>query len=152
MNQTIQNMIRGFFAYGLELEGSDGFTQNWYTLIPALESAYKTYIHASTGKTPSILEKGWNPKLPVDIHPTASSFKLLPDIVRHNENQRITYAFEYAKEKWDKIHKTPAFKVGYLILVSTLNLNNIEGQKKLKDFFEGPFIIEALHETTAVQV
>ncbi|MBW0588742.1 hypothetical protein O181_128457 [Austropuccinia psidii MF-1] len=61
-------------------------------------------------------------------------------------------AFEYAKQKWDKSHKTPEFKVGYLILVSPLSFNNIKGQKKLKGSFAGPFIIRALHGTNAVQV
>ncbi|MBW0566554.1 hypothetical protein O181_106269 [Austropuccinia psidii MF-1] len=56
------------------------------------------------------------------------------------------------KQKWDKSHKTPEFKVGDLILVSTLNFNNIKGPKKLKDSFEGPFIIKALHGTNEVQV
>ncbi|MBW0550383.1 hypothetical protein O181_090098 [Austropuccinia psidii MF-1] len=160
MIQTLEDMIRRFCAYGLEFKDSDGFTHDWCTLIPALELAYKTSIHASTGKTPAMLEKGWNPKLPVDtlkkdlvdIHPTASSFKLLLDKVRHHANQSMNDAFEYAKQKWDKSHKTPEFKVGDLILVSTLNFNNIKGPKKLKDSFAGPFIIKALHGTNAVQV
>ncbi|MBW0585438.1 hypothetical protein O181_125153 [Austropuccinia psidii MF-1] len=107
-----------------------------------------------------MLEKGWNAKLPVetlkkdlvDIHPTASSFKLLLDKVRHHANQRMNDSFEYAKQKWDKSHKAPEFKVGYLILVSTLKFNNNKGSKKLKDSFSGPFIIKALHGTNAVQV
>ncbi|MBW0570090.1 hypothetical protein O181_109805, partial [Austropuccinia psidii MF-1] len=137
---------------------------NVCTLIPALELAYKTSIHASTGtstgKTPEMLEKGWNPKLPVDtlkkylvdIHPTASSFKLFLDKVRHHSNQSMNDAFEYAKQKWDKSHKTPECKVGDLILVSTLNFNNIKSPNKLKDYDAGPFIIKALHGTNAVQV
>ncbi|MBW0484231.1 hypothetical protein O181_023946 [Austropuccinia psidii MF-1] len=51
-----------------------------------------------------------------------------------------------------KIHKTPEYKVGYLILASTLNFNSIRGPKKLKDSFSGPFIIKALHGTNAVKV
>ncbi|MBW0567258.1 hypothetical protein O181_106973, partial [Austropuccinia psidii MF-1] len=104
MIQSLEDMIRRFCAYGLEFKDSDGFTHDWCTLIPALELAYKTSIHASTGKTPAMLEKGWNPKLPVDtlkkdlvdIHPTASSFKLLLDKVRHHANQSMNDAFEYA--------------------------------------------------------
>ncbi|MBW0580946.1 hypothetical protein O181_120661 [Austropuccinia psidii MF-1] len=96
-----------------------------------------------------MLEKGWNPKLPVDtlkkdlvdIHPNVSSFKLFLDKVRHHENQGMNDAFEYAKQKWDKSHKTPKFKVGDLILASTLNFNNIKGQKKWKDSLSGPFIM-----------
>ncbi|MBW0530973.1 hypothetical protein O181_070688 [Austropuccinia psidii MF-1] len=107
-----------------------------------------------------MLEKGWNPELPVDtlkkvlvdIQPTASTFKLFLDRVRHHENQSMNDAFEYAKQKWDKSHKTPEFKVGDLILVSTLNFNNIEGPKKLKDSIENPFIIDALYGTNALQV
>ncbi|MBW0560766.1 hypothetical protein O181_100481 [Austropuccinia psidii MF-1] len=61
-------------------------------------------------------------------------------------------AFEHAKQKWDKSHKTPGFKLGDLILVSTLSFNIIKGPKKLKDTFSGPFIIKALHGTNAVKV
>ncbi|MBW0540553.1 hypothetical protein O181_080268 [Austropuccinia psidii MF-1] len=61
-------------------------------------------------------------------------------------------AFEYAKQKWDKSHKVPDFKVGDLVLVSKLNFNNIKGPKKLKDSYVGTFVIVALHVTNAVQV
>ncbi|MBW0558446.1 hypothetical protein O181_098161 [Austropuccinia psidii MF-1] len=85
-----------------------------------------------------MLEKGWNPRLPADtlrkdsieIHPTAFSLKMI----------------------LDKSHKVPDFKVGDLVLVSTLNFNNIKGPKKLKDSYVGPFFIVALHGTNAVQV
>ncbi|MBW0535231.1 hypothetical protein O181_074946 [Austropuccinia psidii MF-1] len=143
-----------------QFKDSDVFTHDWCTLIPALQLAYKTSIHASTGKPPAMLEKGLNPKLPVDtlkkdlvdIHPTASGFNLFLDKVRHHENQIMNDAFEYAKQKWDKSHKTQEFKVGDLILVLTLNFNNIKGPIKLKDSFEGPFIIKDLDGTKAVQV
>ncbi|MBW0478909.1 hypothetical protein O181_018624 [Austropuccinia psidii MF-1] len=49
-------------------------------------------------------------------------------------------------------HKVPDFKVGDLVPVSTLNLNNIKGQKKLEDSYLGPFVIVALHGINAVQV
>ncbi|MBW0550068.1 hypothetical protein O181_089783 [Austropuccinia psidii MF-1] len=42
MIHTLEDMIRIFCAYGLELKDSDGFTHCWCTLIPALELAYKT--------------------------------------------------------------------------------------------------------------
>ncbi|MBW0569882.1 hypothetical protein O181_109597 [Austropuccinia psidii MF-1] len=144
----------------MEFKDSDGFTHAWCTLIPELELAYKTSIHASSGKTPAMLEKGLNPKLPVDtlkkhltaIHPTASSFKLLLDKVRHHANQSITDAFKYAKQKCHKTHKTPELKVGDLTLVSTLKLNSIKAPKELKDVFTGQFIIKSLHGTNEVQV
>ncbi|MBW0508886.1 hypothetical protein O181_048601 [Austropuccinia psidii MF-1] len=61
-------------------------------------------------------------------------------------------AFDYAKQKWDKSHKVPDFKVGDIVLISTLNFNNIKGPKKMKDSYVGPFFIVVLLETNAVQV
>ncbi|MBW0495081.1 hypothetical protein O181_034796 [Austropuccinia psidii MF-1] len=155
MSQTLEDMITRLWAYGLEFKDSNGFTHDWCTPIPALELAYKTSIHASTGKDPAMLGKGWNPKIPVDmlkkelvdIHPTASSFELLLDKGMHHARQSMNDAFEYAKQKWDKSHQNPEFKGGELILVSTFNFNNIKGPRKLKDSFSGPFIIKALHGT-----
>ncbi|MBW0525475.1 hypothetical protein O181_065190 [Austropuccinia psidii MF-1] len=60
--------------------------------------------------------------------------------------------FKYSKEGWDKSHKPPGFKIGDLVLVSTLNFNNMKGPKKLQDSFSGPFMLEALHGPNAVQL
>ncbi|MBW0493867.1 hypothetical protein O181_033582 [Austropuccinia psidii MF-1] len=153
-------MIRRLWAYGLELKHSAGFTDYWCTLIPELELSYKTSVHSSTGQTPPVLEKGWNPRIPedtlrkdsIDIHPTASSFKILLDKVKHHAKEIRNYTFDYSKHKWDKSPKVPDFKVGYLVLVSKLNFNNIKGPKKLRDSYVGPFVIFSLHGTNLVQV
>ncbi|MBW0572212.1 hypothetical protein O181_111927 [Austropuccinia psidii MF-1] len=78
-----------------------------------------------------MLEKGWNPRLPadtlwkdlIDIHPTASSFKLMVEKVKHHAKQ-----------------------------ISTLSFNNIKGPKKVEDSYVGAFVIVSLHGTNAVQV
>ncbi|MBW0498766.1 hypothetical protein O181_038481 [Austropuccinia psidii MF-1] len=80
--QNLEDMVRIFCAYGLEFKDCDEFTNDWCTLIPALEFEYKKSIHASTNQNPAVLEKGWNPRLPqdylrkdlVELHPTAASF------------------------------------------------------------------------------
>ncbi|MBW0567726.1 hypothetical protein O181_107441 [Austropuccinia psidii MF-1] len=74
------------------------------------------------------------------------------DKVKHHSKQSMNDAFEYSKKKWDKSHKVLDFKVGDLVLVSTLNFNNIKSPKKLKDFYVGPFVIVSLHGTNAIQV
>ncbi|MBW0549709.1 hypothetical protein O181_089424 [Austropuccinia psidii MF-1] len=138
MIQTLEDMIRRF----------------------SLKLAYKTSIYSSTGKTPEILEKGWNPRLPydtlsndlVDIHQSESGFKLILDKARHYANRCMQDSFKYAKERWDKSHKPTDFKIGDLVLVSTLNSNNMKGPKKFKDSFAGPFMIKALHGPNAVQL
>ncbi|MBW0581259.1 hypothetical protein O181_120974 [Austropuccinia psidii MF-1] len=61
-------------------------------------------------------------------------------------------SFSYAKDKWDKSHSTPDFKVGDLVLVSTTDFNNIKGCKNLKDSFAAPFVIKTLHGENSVQV
>ncbi|MBW0469276.1 hypothetical protein O181_008991 [Austropuccinia psidii MF-1] len=107
-----------------------------------------------------MLEKGCNPRLPydtlkrdlVDIHPTASSFKLMLYKSRHHENRCMQDSLRYAKERWDKTHKPPEFKIGDFVLVSTLNFKNIKGSNKFKYSFAGPFMIKALHGPNAVQL
>ncbi|MBW0517803.1 hypothetical protein O181_057518 [Austropuccinia psidii MF-1] len=119
MIQTLEDMIRRFCAYGLESKDSDGLSHYWCTLIPALVLEYKISIHSSTGKTPAMLEKGWNPRLPydtpkkdlVDIQPTASSFKLRLDKARPHANRFMQDSFKYAKERWHKSHKPLDFKI-----------------------------------------
>ncbi|MBW0564448.1 hypothetical protein O181_104163 [Austropuccinia psidii MF-1] len=138
-------MIRRFCAYRLEFKDSDGFTHDWCKLIQALELSYKTSIHSSTGKTPAMLQKGWNPRLPydtlkkdlVDINSTESRFKIMLDKARHHANRCMQDSSKYEKERWDSSHKPSDFKIGDLVLVSTPNFNNITGPNKLKDSFSG---------------
>ncbi|MBW0573749.1 hypothetical protein O181_113464 [Austropuccinia psidii MF-1] len=77
---------------------------------------------------------------------------IIPDKVKHPGKQSMNNTFDYAKQKWDKSHKVPDFKVGDLVLVSTFNFNNIKGPKKLKDSYVGPFVIVSLHGANAAQV
>ncbi|MBW0586221.1 hypothetical protein O181_125936 [Austropuccinia psidii MF-1] len=150
MIQTLEDMVRRFCAYGLEFKDCDGFSHDWFTLLPELELAYKTSIHASTNQTPAILEKGWNPKLPqdylrkelIEIHPTAASFKGMLDKARKHAVRYMEDSFAYAKDRWDKSHATLDFKVGDLVLVSTTNFTNIKGCTNLKESFAGPFVVE----------
>ncbi|MBW0582942.1 hypothetical protein O181_122657 [Austropuccinia psidii MF-1] len=128
MIQTSKDMVRRVCAYGLEFNYCEGFTCDWCSLLSGLELAYKTSIHASTNQTPSILEKGWNPKLPqdslrkdlVEIHPTAASFKVMLEKTKKHVIRYMEDSFAYAKYKWDKSHTTPDFKVGDLYLYPPL--------------------------------
>ncbi|MBW0534809.1 hypothetical protein O181_074524 [Austropuccinia psidii MF-1] len=160
MIQTLEDMVKRVCSYGLEFKDCDEFTQDWCTLLPALELAYKTSIHASTNQNPASLEKGWNPRLPqdslreqlIEINPIAYTFKGMLDKARKHAVRCMEDSFEYAKDKWDKSHATADFKVGDLVLVSTTNFNNIRGCKKLKYSFAGPFVIKALHGENSVEV
>ncbi|MBW0540223.1 hypothetical protein O181_079938 [Austropuccinia psidii MF-1] len=159
-DKELEEILRRFCACVIELKDFDGFTHYLCNLIPALDLAYKTSIHYSTGKTPEILEKGWNPILThdtlkkdlVDIHLIARSFKIILHKERHHANRCMQDSFKYAKEIWEKSYKPPDFKVGDLFLVSTLKFNDIKGPNKLKDSLAGPFMIRELHGPNSVQL
>ncbi|MBW0551205.1 hypothetical protein O181_090920 [Austropuccinia psidii MF-1] len=82
MIQTMEEIIRRFCAYGMEYKDHEGYTHDWFMLLPAVQLAYNTSQHSTTGKSPSLVEKGWNLLFPVDhlkknlltIHPTAKTF------------------------------------------------------------------------------
>ncbi|MBW0498100.1 hypothetical protein O181_037815 [Austropuccinia psidii MF-1] len=116
--------------------------------------------HSTTGKTPALVEKGWNPLLPVDhfkknlltIHPTAKDFHEMWKRAYDKASKCIAEAREYNKQRWDKSHMQPDFKEGDQVLVSTLNFNNIKRPKKMRDSFVGPFNIIKLLGKNAVEV
>ncbi|MBW0493280.1 hypothetical protein O181_032995 [Austropuccinia psidii MF-1] len=78
MIQTMGDILRIFCSYGMEYKDHEGYTHDWVTLLPAVKLAYNTRQHSTTGKKPPLVEKRWNPLLPVDhlkkslltIHPT----------------------------------------------------------------------------------
>ncbi|MBW0526087.1 hypothetical protein O181_065802 [Austropuccinia psidii MF-1] len=82
MIQKIEDIIRRFCEYGMEYKDHEGYTHDCVTLLPEVQLAYNTSKHSSTGKSPSLVEKGWNPLLPVShlnkndltIHPIAKDF------------------------------------------------------------------------------
>ncbi|MBW0494871.1 hypothetical protein O181_034586 [Austropuccinia psidii MF-1] len=82
MIQPMEDIIRRFCEYGMEYKDHEGYTHYWVILLPKVQLAYSTSKHSTTGKSPSLVEKGWNPLLPVDhlkknpltIHPKAKDF------------------------------------------------------------------------------
>ncbi|MBW0534274.1 hypothetical protein O181_073989 [Austropuccinia psidii MF-1] len=133
---------------------------DWVTLLPAVQLAYNTSQHSTTGKIPALVEKGCNPLLPVDhlkknllnIHPTAKGFHDMWKSACDTAARCIAEAKDYNKQRWDKTHMELDFKEGDQVLVSTLNFNNIKGPKKMRDAFVGPFTIIKLVGKNAVEV
>ncbi|MBW0531121.1 hypothetical protein O181_070836 [Austropuccinia psidii MF-1] len=82
MIQTMEDIIRRFCADGMEYNDHEGYTHDWVILLLEVKLAYNTSQHSTTGKSPSLVEKGWNPLLPVDrlkknllnIQPTVKEF------------------------------------------------------------------------------
>ncbi|MBW0540746.1 hypothetical protein O181_080461 [Austropuccinia psidii MF-1] len=149
MIQTMEDIIRRFFSYGMEYKDHEGYTHDWATLLPEVQLAYNIRQHSTTGKSASLVEKGWNPLLPVDnlkksllnIHPTAKDFHDMWKRACDTAAKCIAEAKEYNTQRYDKTHIDPDSKEGGQVLVSTLNFNNLEGPKKMRDSCVGPFTI-----------
>ncbi|MBW0514028.1 hypothetical protein O181_053743 [Austropuccinia psidii MF-1] len=110
MIYKMEDILRRFFAYGMEYKDHEGYLHDWVTLLPAVQLAYNTSQHSTTGKTPSLVEKRWNPLLPVDhlkkniltIHTTAKYFHQMWRRACDTDSKCIAEAKEYNKQRWDK--------------------------------------------------
>ncbi|MBW0477814.1 hypothetical protein O181_017529 [Austropuccinia psidii MF-1] len=144
----------------MEYKDHEGYVHDWFTLPPAVQLAYNTSQQSTTGKSPSLVEKGWNPLLPVDhlknnlmiIHPTAKTFHYMWKRACDIAAKCVAEAKEYNKQRWDKSRMEPDFKEGDQVLVYTLNFNKLKGPKKIRNSFLGPFTIIQLIVKNAVEV
>ncbi|MBW0593174.1 hypothetical protein O181_132889, partial [Austropuccinia psidii MF-1] len=158
--QTVEDILRRFFAYGMEYKDHEGYTHDWVTLLPAVQLDYKTSKHSTTRKAPALAEKGWNTLFTVDhlkkncltIHPTAKDFHQMGKRSCDTAAKCIPEEKEYNKYRWDKSHMEPDFKEGDQVLVSSLSFNNLKGPKKMRDSFLGLFTIIKLIGKNTVEV
>ncbi|MBW0476831.1 hypothetical protein O181_016546 [Austropuccinia psidii MF-1] len=80
--QEMEEIIKGLCEYGMEYKDHGGYTNYWVTLLPEIQLSYNTSQQSTTGKSPSLVEKGCNPLMLVDhlrkeiltIHPTDQDF------------------------------------------------------------------------------
>ncbi|MBW0551963.1 hypothetical protein O181_091678 [Austropuccinia psidii MF-1] len=126
----------------------------------AVQLAYNTSYHSTTGKSPSLVKKVWNCLLPVDhlkrnlltIHPIAQDFHYMWKKACDTASKCIAEAKEHNKQRWDKSHIEPDFKEGDKVLLSTLSFNNLKGPNKMRYSFVGPFTIIKLIGKNEVEV
>ncbi|MBW0522379.1 hypothetical protein O181_062094 [Austropuccinia psidii MF-1] len=160
MIQTMEDILRRFSAYGMEYKDHEGYTHDWVTLLPEVHLAYNTIQHSTTGRSPSLVEKGWNHLLPVDhlkkylltIHPTAKDFHDMCKGAFDTDARCIAEAKEYKKQRWAKSHMEPDYKEGDEVSASTLKFKNLKGPKMMRDSFLGPFTITKLIGKNSVEV
>ncbi|MBW0476998.1 hypothetical protein O181_016713 [Austropuccinia psidii MF-1] len=147
--QTMEDIIRKFCAYVMEYKDHEVYTHDWLTLLPAVQLALNTSQHSTTGKSPSLVEKGWNSLLPVDhlkkhfltIHPTGKDFHEMWKRACDTASKLIAEAKEYNKQRHGKTHMEWELKKGDKVFVSTLTFDNLKEPKKIRDSFVGPFTI-----------
>ncbi|MBW0465535.1 hypothetical protein O181_005250 [Austropuccinia psidii MF-1] len=136
--QIMEDIISRFCAYGMEYKDHEEYTCDWVTLLPEVQLAYNTIQNSTTGKSPSLVEKGWNSLFPVynlkknllTIHPTAKDFHDMWNRAFDIAAKCIAEAKEYNKQRYEKTHMEPDFKERDQVLLSTLRFNNLKGPKK----------------------
>ncbi|MBW0503659.1 hypothetical protein O181_043374 [Austropuccinia psidii MF-1] len=122
MIQNMEAIVRRLCAYGMEYKDHEGYTHGWVPLLPEVQLAYNTCQNSTTGKSPSLVEKEWNPVLTVyhlkknllTIHETAKDFHYMWKMACETAARCIAEEEEYNKQRWDK---------------STWNLTSKEGTK-----------------------
>ncbi|MBW0549892.1 hypothetical protein O181_089607 [Austropuccinia psidii MF-1] len=110
----MEDSMRRFSAYGMEYKDQERYMHDCFGLLPAVQLAYNTSQHSTTGKSPSVLAKGWNPLLPGDhlkknlltIHPTSKDFQDMQKKTCDTAAKCIAGAKEYNKQRFDKTHGT----------------------------------------------
>ncbi|MBW0483224.1 hypothetical protein O181_022939 [Austropuccinia psidii MF-1] len=120
MIQTMEDIIRRFCTYGMEYKDHESYTHDWVTLLPEVQMAYNTSQHSTTGKSPSLVEEGWNPLLLVDhlkknlltIHPTSKELHDMWKRACDTASKCTAEAKEYNKQRYYKTHMEPDFKEG----------------------------------------
>ncbi|MBW0494950.1 hypothetical protein O181_034665 [Austropuccinia psidii MF-1] len=130
MIQKMEYILRRLCSYGIEYKDHGGYTHYCIKPLPAVQLAYNSGQDSTTGKTPALVEKGWNPLLPVDhlksnlltIYPTAKDFHEMMKRACDTSAKCIPEAKEYNKQRWDKSHREHDFREGDQVLVSTLTL------------------------------
>ncbi|MBW0500176.1 hypothetical protein O181_039891 [Austropuccinia psidii MF-1] len=50
MVKTMKEIFIRFCAYGMEYKDNEGYTHDWVALLPAVQLAYNTIQHSTTGK------------------------------------------------------------------------------------------------------
>lgn len=158
--QTLENMIRRYFSFGLKYKDKDGYAHDWVSLLTALDIAYDNSLHRTTEISSFKIGRGYNPWMPqdnfkriyVDMHPAALKFADMLKKATSYGASCIEGAVNYNKSRWDKTQTEPTFKMGDPELESTMNFINLRQPRKLQDSIVHPFVVTKLHGRNAVEV
>jgi len=158
---TLEDLLRRFVAFGISYKDASGNNRDWYSLLPALQMAYNSTVHATTKSTPFEIERGYLPltpkdfvsptNLPLKVDHSALDFKTLLESARQHAADCIDSAFSYAKKRWDQSHKEVSYKTGDQIYISTKHFK-FAGPRKLHEPFVGPFTVLRHVGPNAVEV
>ena len=143
MNMTIEQVLR---AHAADKE------KEWDKTLSMVEFAMNNSVHASIKHTPFFLNKGVHPITPLTLEVYKHTTHRSPDALHFTEarHQAHTFAMQQlrmARDRYksyaDAHRKDIEFDVGDKVLLSTVNLNKHNLNRKLYPKFVGPFPITA---------
>ncbi|GEM07822.1 retrotransposon polyprotein [Rhodotorula toruloides] len=138
--RTLEDALRRFVAFEPVWTDESGFSHDWTELLPGLEFAINSSKHATLGKSPFEVERGYIPrsvymlmksKLPsLSLEPASEAFANMLLASQERAASCIADAVAYAQKRWDEKHVEPPFEVGDEVLVSTKHFQ-FKGERKL---------------------
>ncbi|CAO1622711.1 unnamed protein product [Sympodiomycopsis kandeliae] len=149
-NRTIKEMLRHY---------TSGKTHLWDAQLPALEFAYNTSVHASTGFTPFELDTGRHPRSPTRLDTTDIALPVVTEefldhlsAIAHKAQQSIEKSQNVQANLYNQGRKPIVFNVGDEVRVSAKHINPPwlprNGTRKLQPKYHGPYkIIDKVSDT-----
>lgn len=138
-NAMVERYLRSYVSYQQD---------DWYDLLPFVESAYNNTVHSSTGYTPFRVVSGKDfPAIPeLDIqtqtpHTPAGWTEKINRVWPHIKNALTKAAKGYKQQADKRRSDTPPFKVGEKVYLSTKYIKLRIPSKKLGLKYIGPFTI-----------
>jgi hypothetical protein len=153
-NRTLEEMARHYVNYR---------QNNWDELLPGIEHAYNSSVHATTGESPFMLTYGKAPRTLSDlvILPSKTSVETVTEFVTRMQDMAvkaksvIEAANKSAEQYSNKARRDHQFGVGDKVLLSTkyfLPDAFRNRKKKLAAKFAGPYEITKVVSPVAFRI
>jgi hypothetical protein len=144
LNQTVIKMIKTF----INDDHSD-----WDELLPSLEYAYNTAVHATTGMTPYFMMFGRHPKCPEDLilNKPEIDFHVSADSYAFNLKENLKKAFaairktsdmkiDLSQIRYNRDHIACKFEIGDQVLVRQFKVEP-GACPKFSNKWRGPYVV-----------
>jgi hypothetical protein len=161
---TLEECLRTFCSFG-SATYRENILISWVTLLPQLEFAYNSSVHAVTKSKPFETAYGWCPKSIEDV--VKDSLNLNSTVALNNDAQTyhgvlrqaqqrahdaITHAFNLTKKRYDNKHQEMNFENIAKAYISTKYFSFDNVAEKMKAPFIGPYEIEKCIGPNAVKL